>query len=63
MTKDKLWLLYLEKNPSFIVPDAKVNLDSRGLKKFFDLTYDQGVTEGYYRARNEKSIFESIFGQ
>ena len=65
MTKDKLWLLYLERNPSFLEKNQSVpvSLNSKGLKKIFDVTYDSAFKEGYNKGKTEKSVFENIFGK
>lgn len=62
MTKDKLWLFYVKRNPSFLNSDELVKINSKGLEKLFSLTYDQGHKEGYEKGKKEKSAFENIFG-
>ena len=44
MTKEKLWQLYCERNPSLLTDEPKINIC-----KFFNVTYEAG----YQQAMNE----------
>jgi hypothetical protein len=45
MSKEKLWELYLRKNPALNA--NKMTFTSAGLKKFFLTTYDAAYKQGY----------------
>jgi hypothetical protein len=45
MSKEKLWELYLRKNPA--LNSGKVTFTSAGLKKFFLTTYDEAYKQGF----------------
>lgn len=70
MTKDKLWEIYVSRNPKFLTEGAA--LTPSGLKKFFDQTWeaghDQGVANGRVLGAEEerkkipKDLFSGIFG-
>jgi len=44
MTKERLWQIYLEKNPSFC--GEKICLTAAGLRRFFDKTWDTAYFDG-----------------
>ena len=44
MTKQELWNLYLEKNPSF--EEKGCTLSAKAIKALFEQTYDMGHKEG-----------------
>jgi len=33
--RETLWVIYLEKNPKFIQPDAQITFTQKGLRQFF----------------------------
>ena len=45
MKKSQLWKIYVAKNPAF-ERDGNVTLSTRGLRKFFDQTWDLAFYEG-----------------
>jgi hypothetical protein len=45
MSKEKLWELYLRKNPA--LNGNKMTFTQAGLKKFFLTTYDAAYKQGY----------------
>jgi len=45
MSKEKLWELYLRKNPA--LNGNKVTFTPAGLKKFFLTTYDEAYKQGF----------------
>lgn len=47
MKKQKLWDIYVKKNPRFNEPDAVISLTARGLKKMFDQTWDIAEASAY----------------
>ena len=51
MTKDRLWAIFVEKNPKWEAEGA--NLTADGLKKLFDTTFDQGHNLG---VKNGKAL-------
>ena len=58
MTRIELWVIYCKRNPQFLDEEAKITLTARGLKKFFDQTWEeahsQGVANGRALAAQEK---------
>ena len=67
MTKESLWKLYVERNPSF-AGDGQVTLSAAGLRKLFETTFDKGVEHGRSIAQCEpfestpiSESFRSIF--
>lgn len=44
MTKERLWQIYLEKNPSFC--GEKICFTAAGLRRFFDKTWDTAYFDG-----------------
>ena len=45
MSKEKLWELYLRKNPA--LNGNKITFTQAGLKKFFLTTYDEAYKQGF----------------
>ena len=45
MSKEKLWELYLRKNPSLLKDE--VRFTKAGLEKFFNTTYDAAYSQGF----------------
>ena len=45
MDRERLWRTYCQKNPKFKDPDACITITGRGLRKFFDLTWEQAQQE------------------
>lgn len=45
MTKEKLWQIYVERNPSF-GGNGSVTLSAKGLRKMFDTTWDIAYFDG-----------------
>ena len=44
MTKERLWQIYLEKNPSF--RGETIRFTAAGLRRFFDKTWDTAYFDG-----------------
>ena len=63
MTKETLWLIYIEKNPKFMQEEAHITFTSKGLRQFFERTFDHALEEGKKQARDEKSTWEKAFGK
>lgn len=51
LTKEELWKIYVDKNPLFDDPEARVVLTGRGIKKLFEQTYDCGHDKGVANGR------------
>jgi hypothetical protein len=48
MTHETLWTIFTDGNPQFAgKPDETVTMTVRGLKKFFDTTWEQGRLNGF----------------
>jgi hypothetical protein len=69
MTKEQLWKVYCDKNPSF-AGSGNVTMSARGLRKLFDTTWDtamyDGVEDSYKDSSHSRSAsvdeLMSIFG-
>ena len=59
MQKDALWKAITTKNPKFLV--GSITLPASGLKKLFDLAWDEGHKQGVEDAK-ERDPFAGIFG-
>lgn len=46
MTKDELWSAFVKKNPSLV--NATVTFTAKGLRHFFERTFDIALEEGEY---------------
>lgn len=65
MTKDELWKIFCDKNPSFADENAEITMSGRGLKKFFDQTFEQGEKQGREQERDKaenRKKFDKMFG-
>ena len=73
MTKEELWDLYTAKNPQFIKEGASISFTPKGLRQFFDRTFDHAFQEGLEfddwtnepppsPTSNDSSNFEDVFG-
>jgi hypothetical protein len=47
MTRDELWKLYCDRNPSFSNDGGNVTLGVRGLKKLFEQTWEVARKSGF----------------
>ena len=63
MTKSELWLAYIDKNPKFALEGAHITFTAKGLRQFFDRTFNHALEEGRSQARAEKSKCEKAFGR
>lgn len=70
MTRERLWKIYTDRNPSF-GGDGNVTMTARGLRKMFETTWDVAYfdgemqPEGSYRQHQQNDNVEtlkSIFG-
>jgi len=70
MTKEELWKVYSNKNPSFN-GRGNVTMSARGLRKLFDTTWDTAMYDGEEEEESEPYIngstgnldaLKSIFG-
>jgi hypothetical protein len=69
MTKEELWKVYVNKNPSFN-GRGNVTMSAKGLRKLFDTTWDVAMYDGEeedtepYISGNPASLdsLKSIFG-
>lgn len=63
MTKSELWLIYVQRNPSFEGRE-NITLTPNGLKKLFDQTWEIAVQSGEkYEKSFDSDIFGGIFGR
>lgn len=63
MNKDELWRTYVKKNPSFAKEDStEVKLTARGMRKFFDQTWEHAFRAGLDKGNGSKSLIEQILG-
>jgi len=62
MTKEQLWKIYTDKNPSFL-GDKPVTMSPQGLKKMFDQTFDLGEEHGKNLASKRDDLIEKVFGR
>ena len=46
MRKEELWIIYTEKNPKFVEDDSQITFTTKGLRQFFERTYDSAFIEG-----------------
>jgi len=53
MNKSQLWKIYIEKNPVFL--EGNIRFTQKGLKDFFDQTFEQGVKEGQSKSKSKSS--------
>ncbi len=61
MNKAELWARYCAKNPKFAgTPDEHVTQTVRGIKAFFDQTYDLAYKAGQ---DNPTNVFDGVFGK
>lgn len=63
MKREELWLIYIEKNPRFIQEDAHITFTAKGIRQFFERTFDHAFSEGAKQAREEKSTWEKTMGK
>ena len=63
MTKSELWLAYIDKNPKFVLEGAHITFTAKGLRQFFERTFDHALEEGKNQGRAEKSTWEKAFGK
>jgi hypothetical protein len=52
MTKEELWKVYTNKNPSFD-GSGNVTLSAKGLRKLFDTTWDVAMYDGEEEGEDE----------
>lgn len=57
MTKERLWQIYCDANPSF-AGNGDVTMSAAGLKKLFDQTYKVAFEHGKLEAEPGKSLFD-----
>jgi len=67
MTREQLWNIYCERNPSF-AGDGEVTMSARGLKKLFEQTWDmarQDMLDKQYEPEHQRGseLFEKLFGR
>jgi hypothetical protein len=46
MTREELWQQIIDQNPSFAGEENKITLTGKGLRKLFDLAYNQAYEQG-----------------
>jgi hypothetical protein len=69
MTKEELWKVYVNKNPSFN-GRGNVTMSAKGLRKLFDTTWDIAMFDGegedeprsYHSSSASLDSLKSIFG-
>ena len=52
MSKEKLWELYLKKNPSMLRDE--ITFTKNGIRKFFETTYDTAYYQGLNQLPDEE---------
>ena len=52
MSKEKLWELYLKKNPSMLRDE--ITFTKNGIRKFFETTYDTAYYQGFNQLPDEE---------
>lgn len=68
MEKEELWKIYTDKNPNFL--EGPINFTAKGLKKFFDQTFDIAEKNGINKSSKHnggssndyKNMFKDMFG-
>lgn len=63
MKREELWLIYIKKNPKFVEDGANITFTVKGLRQFFERTFDQGFIEGQNVEKNKKSTYEKLTGE
>jgi len=58
MTKEELWKVYSNKNPSF-EGSGNVTLSAKGLRKLFDTTWDVAMYDGEEEGQDEPRSYRS----
>jgi len=58
MTKEELWKVYSNKNPSFD-GSGNVTLSAKGLRKLFDTTWDVAMYDGEEEGEDEPRSYHS----
>jgi len=58
MSKEKLWELYLKKNPSLLRDE--IRFTQAGLLKFFNTTYDAAYKQGFNQLPDEEGEEEEL---
>ena len=58
MTKEELWKVYSNKNPSFN-GRGNVTMSAKGLRKLFDTTWDVAMYDGEEEAQDEPRSYHS----
>jgi hypothetical protein len=58
MTKEELWKVYTNKNPSFN-GRGNVTMSAKGLRKLFDTTWDVAMYDGEEEAQDEPRSYHS----
>lgn len=74
MTKEKLWAIYVAKNPQFD-GDGNITLSAAGLRKMFEQTWECGRQNGFINGKafmenqkepqknNMADLFKGMFGK
>ena len=58
MTKEELWKVYSNKNPSFN-GRGNVTMSAKGLRKLFDTTWDVAMYDGEEECKDEPRSYHS----
>ena len=58
MTKEELWKVYSNKNPSFN-GRGNVTMSAKGLRKLFDTTWDVAMYDGEEESEDEPRSYHS----
>jgi len=58
MTKEELWKVYVNKNPSFN-GRGNVTMSAKGLRKLFDTTWDVAMYDGEEESEDEPRSYHS----
>lgn len=46
MKREDLWWIYVKKNPKFVDRNAEIKFTAKGIRQFFERTFDHAFQEG-----------------
>ena len=72
MTKEELWKVFVDKNPSFAEPESRLSITGSGVRKMFDTVWEKAHDLGFKNGKawtemkkpKEKTdaLWEKMFG-
>ena len=61
ITKEEVWKIYIQKNPKFVEVGGTITFTEKGIKQFFDKTWDLAYKTGKDKMLNElNSEYENV---